>query len=183
MSGRLLLLAAFIALIAVLVEWRLFDREVTTPAGDAERPGYYLTGINLEDFGADGNPRLALQAATADEEPVSGAVTLREVVVDYQSFEGQSWRLTSAEARVPRGAVIVEFEGDVRMSGQVGELPEPGEMRTARLILDTAEEHARTRAAVTLSFGRHIMHARGLRVDLKEGRLRLESNVHGLFIP
>ncbi len=183
MTGRLILLAALLALIAVLVEWRLLGREVTMPVTEAERPGYYLTGIVLEDFGADGNLRLGLQAATAREEPVSGAVTLREVVVDYHALAGQSWHLSSAEAVVPRGADAVEFSGDVRMSGRAGDQPGPGELSTGHLTFDTVRERAETRDPVTLAFGRHLMHARGLQVDLKAGKLRLESEVHGLFTP
>lgn len=183
MTGRLLLLVALLALIAVLVEWRLLGREDTTPATEATRPGYYLTGIDLEDFGADGNPRLGLKAATAHEDPVSGVVTLREVVVDYHALAGQSWHLTSNEARVPRGAHAVDFLGDVRMSGRAGDQPGLGELSTERLILDTAMEHAETKEPVTLAFGRHVMHARGMQVDLKGGNLRLESDVNGLFNP
>lgn len=183
MTGRLILLAALLALIAVLVEWRLLGRDVAAPATEAARPGYYLKGIGLEDFGADGNLQLGLQAATAMEDPVSGVVTLREVVVDYHALAGRTWHLTSAEARVPHGADAVDFRGDVRMSGRVGDLPGLGELRTARLILDTAREHAETLEPVTLAFGRHIMHARGMQVDLKAGNLQLKSEVHGLFTP
>jgi LPS export ABC transporter protein LptC len=183
MTGRLILLAALIALIAVLVEFRLLGREVTAPAAEAARSGFYLKGIGLEDFGADGNLRLGLQAATAHEDPVSGIVTLREVVVDYHALAGQSWHLTSAEARVPRGAHAVDFSGDVRMSGRAGDLPGLAELNTARLMLDTASEHAETDDPVALAFGRHVMHATGMHADLKTGRLQLESEVHGLFNP
>ena len=183
MTGRLLLLAALLALIAVLVEWRLLGPEVTTPVAEVERPGYYLNGIQIEDFGADGKLRLGLQAATAKEEPVSGAVTLREVVVDFHALEGQSWHLTSAEAHVPRGGHAVEFAGDVRMSGRAGDQPGLGELSTEHMTLDTTTEHAGTRDPVSLAFGRHLMHAKGMQVDLKAGNLQLESEVHGLFTP
>jgi LPS export ABC transporter protein LptC len=183
MSGRLILLAALIALIAVLFEWRLMDRDVTAPVTEAERSGYYLKGIDLEDFGADGNLRLGLQAATANEQPASGIATLREVVVNYHALAGQSWHLTAAEAHVPRGAHVVEFAGDVRMNGRPSDLPDLAELSTERLTLDTARERAETRDPVTLAFGRHLMHARGLQVDLKAGNLQLESEVHGIFNP
>lgn len=183
MTGRLILLAALIALFAVLVEWRVLGREESAQVAEAERPGYYLAGIQLEDFGADGKLRLGLQAATANEEPVSGVVTLRAVAVDYHALAGQNWHLTSDEAQVPRGAHAVEFTGDVHMSGRSGELPELAELRTTRLTLDTTKEHAGTREPVTLAFGRHVMHARGMQVDLKAGRLQLESEVNGLFTP
>ena len=183
MTGRVILLAALIALIAVLVEWKVLEREAPAPGAEAERPGYYLTGVGLEEFGADGRLRLGLQAANAKEEPVSGVVTLREIVVDYHALEGQGWHLTAAEAHVPRDAHAVDFAGDVRMSGQTGAQPVLAEMSTARLKLDTALEHATTSDPVTLTFGRHVMHATGMQADLKAGSLQLESEVHGLFNP
>lgn len=183
MTGRIILFAALIALIAVLVEWRLLEREEAVVATEAARPGYYLEGIELEDFGADGKLRLGVQAATATEDPVSGIVTMREVAVDYLAQEGRSWHLTSVEARVPRGAQAVDFLGDVRMTGRPGDSPVLAELTTERLILDTASDHAETKEPVTLAFGRHVMHARGLQVDLKAGSLQLESEVHGLFTP
>lgn len=183
MIGRLTLFAALAALIAVLVEWRLFGAEEPAATAEVERPGYYLTGIQLEDFGVDGRPRLGLQAATAKEAPATGIVTLRAVSVDYHALEGQNWHLTSDEAQVPRGAHAVEFVGDVHMTGQSGELPGIAELRTTRLTLDTTKEHAGTRDPVTLAFGRHVMHAQGMQVDLKAGNLKLESEVNGLFTP
>jgi LPS export ABC transporter protein LptC len=183
MIGRLVLFAALVALIAVLVEWRWLGGAEPGTTAEAERPGYYLTGIRLEDFGADGHPRLGLQAATAKEAPATGIVTLRAVAVDYHALEGQDWHLTSDEALVPRGAHAVEFVGDVHLSGQNGSVPGIAEMRTTRLTLDTTKELAGTSAPVTLAFGRHVMRARGMQVDLKAGKLKLESEVNGLFTP
>lgn len=183
MIGRLTLFAALVALIAVLVEWRLFGAEEPAATAEVERPGYYLTGIQLEDFGTDGQPRLGLQAATAKEAPATGIVTLRAVSVDYHAEEGQDWHLTSDEAQVPRGAHAVEFVGDVHLTGQNGNVPSLAELRTTRLSLDTIKEHAGTSDPVTLAFGRHVMHARGMQVDLKAGKLKLESEVNGIFTP
>jgi LPS export ABC transporter protein LptC len=183
MMGRLLLFGALVALVAVLVEWRLLDRDEVTPEPASARPGYYLKVIDMAEFAADGRQRIGVQAATAVEEPTNGQVTLREVAVDYHVLEGQNWRLTAAEAHIPRGGHVVEFEGDVRMRGRPADAYVPAELRTARLTLDTDTERASTRDAVTLAFGRHEMRAHGLQVDLKAGSLRLESDVNGLFNP
>jgi len=183
MIGRLVLFTALAALIATLVEWRLFGGEQPAAPPEIERPGYYLTGIQLEDFGVDGQPRLGLQAETAKEAPATGVVTLRAVAVDYHALEGQDWHLTADQALVPRSAHAVEFVGDVHMTGKSGESPGIAEMRTTRLTLDTTKEYAGTGEPVTLAFGRHVMHARGMQVDLKAGNLRLESDVNGLFTP
>lgn len=183
MIGRLLLLAALLALVAVVVEWRLIERDETPVIADAPQPGYYLKEISLDEFDADGQLRLGLQAASAVETLADGQVELRQVVVNYRALEGQNWQLSAERARVPHGGRIVEFEGDVRMTGRPGGGQQPAELRTARLTLDTDLELAMTRDPVTLAFGPHLMRARGLRADMKAGGVRLESEVHGVFSP
>ena len=51
MIARFMVLAGLAALIAALVQWRVVDREPPSAAGDASRPGYFLTGVDLEEFG------------------------------------------------------------------------------------------------------------------------------------
>lgn len=183
MIARLLLFAAAAALFAVLVQWRLLGREAEAPADQAARPGYYLTGVDLEEFGGDGRLRIGLQSARADEDAMSGIVRLADVAVNYHSPSGQFWVLTANEARVPQGGRVVEFEGDVLLAGTPAGRPATAELRTARMMLDTEAEKAQTKSEVELAFGRHLIVAQGMRADLKAGSLRLESDVHGLFSP
>ncbi len=182
MIARLLLLAGLVALIAALVQWRVVDREPAVVAEDATRPGYFLTGVDLEEFGTDGKLRIRLESISAIEEPASGVVRLSDVAVDYHAPTGQLWHLTSNEARVPPGGSSVEFEGDVRLTGRPGQEPAAAELHTARLALDTVSEIAETRAPVELVYGTHHLLALGMRADLKEGKLRLESDVNGRFV-
>jgi lipopolysaccharide export system protein LptC len=181
--ARLLLIAGFAALIAALVQWRMVDREPPAAEEAADRPGYYLTGVDLEEFGADGKLRIGLQSITANEDPASGVVRLSDVAVDYHGPNGQVWKLTSEGARVPPGGRTVEFEGDVRLAGRPGEDPRAAELHTPRMSLDTVSEIAETRSPVELAFGTHRIRAQGMRADLKSGSLRLESDVNGEFAP
>lgn len=183
MTTRLLLLAALAALIAVLVQWRLLDREPAQTPEEVVRPGYFLTGVVLEEFGTDGELRIGLESESAKEDPASGIVRLADVTVDYHTPNGRRWHLTSVEARVPPAGRIIEFEGNVQLNGTPGEGTQQAELRTARLQLDTDAETAQTKSEVELSFGSHRVHATGLRADLKKGSLRLESGVNGLFTP
>lgn len=183
MIARILLLAGLLALVAALVQWRIVEREPVAAEGQAMRPGYYLTGVDLEEFGTDGLLRIGLQSITATEDPASGVVRLADVAVDYHAPTGRVWHLTSNEAHVPPGGRTVEFEGDVRLAGQPGEDPVAAELHTARLQLDTVAEIADTRAPVELAFGAHRVRALGMRADLKAGTMRLESDVHGRFTP
>lgn len=180
---RILLLAALIALVAVLVQWRVVDRAPETEPEDVLRPGYFLTGVDLEEFGADGRLRIGLQSISANEDPSSGIVRLAEVAVDYHAPTGRRWHLTAAEARVPPGGRVVEFAGDVRLRGAPGDDASIAELHTARMMLDTVSEIAQTNSSVELAFGSHRMEARGMRADLKAGSLRLQSDVNGRFNP
>ncbi len=180
---RFLLVAALLALIAVLVQWRLLGRDALPPQAEAVRPGYYLTGVDLEEFGDDGKLRIGLKSASANEDPATGGVRLSDVRVNYHTAAGQQWQLASNAARVPRASRVVEFEGDVRLSGSPAGSDNRAELHTDRLSLDTEAESAETASAVELAFGRHLMQASGMRADLKAGRLRLESEVNGVFTP
>ncbi len=183
MTARALLLAGVLALIAALVQWRFVEREPPTEESDVARPGYFLTGVDLEEFGADGKLRIGLQSMSANEEPASGIVRLADVAVDYHAPTGRLWHLTSDEASVPPGGRVVEFEGDVRLTGQPGEDPRAAELLAARLTLDTVGEVADSKSPVELVFGTHHMRALGMRADLKAGTLRLDSDVNGRFAP
>lgn len=183
MIARPLLAASVLTLIVLLVQWQSSDREPPAVAGEAGRPGYFLTGVNLEEFGTDGKLRIGLQSISANEDPASGIVRLSDVAVDYHAPTGRVWHLTANEARVPPGGRTVEFEGDVRLAGQPGEDPVAAELHTARLQLDTVAEVADTRAPVELAFGAHRVRALGMHADLKSGRMRLESDVNGRFTP
>jgi LPS export ABC transporter protein LptC len=179
----LLVFAGVVALIAALVQWRVVDREPTADRGTAERPGYFLTGVDLEEFGVDGELRIGLRSISATEDPASGTVRLAQVAVDYHAPTGQDWYLTSNEARVPQGGQAIEFEGDIRLAGRPGQGPLAAELHTPRLTLDTVNEVAETRSPVELAFGTHLIRALGMRADLKAGTLRLDSDVNGQFAP
>jgi LPS export ABC transporter protein LptC len=183
MTARIILFAALIALFGVLVQWRLFDRDPIPEAEDVQRPGYFLTGVDLEEFGADGALRIGLQSISAIEDPASGIVRLADVAVDYHAPTGQRWHLTAAEARVPPGGQVVEFEGDVHLRGVPGEGASDAQLETARMTLDTVIETAQTKSPVELAFGTHRIKALGMRADLKSGTVQLVADVNGRFTP
>jgi LPS export ABC transporter protein LptC len=181
--ARPLLAAAALTVIVLIAQWQFTSQAPPAEQGTAARPGYYLTGVDLEEFGADGEVRIGLRSISATEDPASGVVRLADVAVDYHAPAGRTWYLTANEARVPPGGRTVEFEGDVTLTGRPGEDAVAAELHTARLALDTVSEVATTRAPVELALGPHRVRAQGLRADLKSGTVRLESGVHGRFTP
>lgn len=182
MTARILLVAALLALGAALLQWRLVTREPPAETSQPARPGYYLTGVDLEEFGTDGKLRIGLQSLSANEDPASGIVRLSDVAVDFHSPAGRLWHLTSNEASVPPGGRVVEFEGDVRLSGGPGGDPGAAELYTSRLALDTEAETAVTKSSVELAFGAHHLRALGMQADLKSALVHLDSDVSGRFV-
>ena len=178
---RLLLLAALAALVAVLVQWRLLVREAPPDELPPQRPGYYLAGVQLQEYGQDGRLRIGLESERADEDAATGSIGLTDVSVDYHAPAGQRWFLTADRARVPPGGRLVEFEGAVSLTGTPAGQRQVAELRTDRLTLDTVAERAMTKSPVELAFGAHALQSRGMQADLKAGSLRLESDVHGSF--
>ncbi len=180
MSGRLLLLVAMLALLALLANWQPFGSDEAEPAAEASRPGYYLNEVELRDHGQDGQLRLRLLAARAVEEPASGQIALLDVGVSYQPGTASAWQLRADHALAPQDGDTVELSGAVRMTGSPQALG-TAELRTERLTLDTERDQASTDDEVVLAFGSHEMRAQGLQADLRAGHVRLEANVHGTF--
>ena len=183
MTGRLVLLAALLALLALVVSLGREEAEAPVAAGAAQPPVYYLRSAQVTEYDDAGAVRYEPAAAGATEEPASGAVRLEDVAIDYRAAAGQDWRVTAARGRILPGAAVVDLEGDVRMTGLRAGVEHPAVLRTARLALDTQARIASTTAEVLLDYGRHSLRATGLRADLKAETLRLESSVNGRFAP
>jgi len=180
---RLLLLAAFIALLAVVFRATDEDGGADQAAAAAEQTGYYLRDALVTEYGEDGQVRIEVAARSATENVVDSSIALDTVSVNYFALPGQRWRLTADGGSARPGLDTVELFGNVVMTGGRQSLPEPAVVRTERLTLDVRTEQAVTDAPVTLGFGPYSIASTGMRADLKAETLRLESKVNGLFVP
>jgi LPS export ABC transporter protein LptC len=181
---RLLLLAALVALLAIIL--RAGDQDLAAGgqgAGTSEDTGYYLRDAVVTEYGQDGGVRIEVAAGRATENTKTRQITLESVAVNYYALPGQRWRLTADGGSALPGMDTVELEGNVVMTGNNRELPQPAVIRTERLTLETRSQLATTDAPVTLGFGPYAIAATGMRADLKGETLRLESNVNGNFLP
>jgi LPS export ABC transporter protein LptC len=82
---------------------------------------------------------------------------------------------------MPQAATALLLSGDVRVTGN--EARGTALIRTDQLSYDTTTSVIQTAEPVSVQFGNHRLEGRGLRVVLNDGTLRLESNVHGHFVP
>jgi LPS export ABC transporter protein LptC len=156
------------------------EDEFEAAATDDER-GYYVNAATLTEYGPDGAPRIVLRADSIEQRLADQSVLLANLEIDYQTAEAGAWTVTAAEGRMPVAATALLLSGDVLVTGN--EARGAAVIRTDQLSYDTVTSVIQTAEPVSVKFGAHQLDARGLRVVLNDGTLRLESNVHGRFVP
>lgn len=157
------------------------DDTIEATAADDDR-GYYLNTATLTEFGPDGAPRMVLRADSIEQRLSDRSVRLADLVIDYQTPEAGAWTVTAAEGRMPPDATALLLSGDVQVTSREAR-GGPAVIHTDQLSYDTKTSVIQTAEPVAVQFGAHRLEGRGLRVVLNEGTLRLESSVHGRFIP
>jgi LPS export ABC transporter protein LptC len=157
------------------------DDDEFEAAGTKDERGYYVNAATLTEHGPDGAPRIVLRADSIEQLLADQSVLLRNLEVDYQTAEAGAWTVTAAQGRMPAAATALLLSGDVEVTGK--EARGAAVIRTDQLSYDTATSVIQTAEPVSVQFGAHQLEARGLRVVLNDGTLRLESNVHGRFVP
>jgi len=156
------------------------DDDLEPTALDEER-GYYVKAAQLTEYGPDGSPRVVLHADTIEQRLSDQSVLLDKLEIDYQTTEAGAWTVTAAQGRMPAAATALLLSGDVTVTGS--EARGGAVIRTDQLSYDTVTSVIQTAEPVSVQFGTHHLEARGLRVVLNDGSLRLESNVNGRFVP
>lgn len=184
---RALAAAAVIALLAIA--WLALNGGSGGPAVpatatvSAQLPGYSAREAVLIETGADGLPMYTLRAKEIREQPASRVALLDRVEMQFREADGQLWRGRADEARVIDQAAQVELAGDVVLSGLLPGNAEPVRISTEELSVDTHSQIVKTSDEVTIDLGGGQLHARGLIAWLHQQRIRLESQVHGRYVP
>ena len=168
--------------------------------GRAIDPGYSASDARIVETGPDGEPRFTLRAASIRQDPSSLEVNLERLSMQVEDDGAAPWTVTAATGRMPEDATQIDLAGDVRIAGQLGATRpaansrgsssrrparggEPLEIRTEALRYEFGPARVSTDADVTLKLTGKWLSARGLDANLKQRQVRLESKVHGRFLP
>lgn len=144
--------------------------------------GYYALDARLTATGPDGKPRYDLTAERATQTAADGSVDLRRVHVNYTPPAGASWGLVADTGRISAGADIIELDGNVA-AASADEGGPATTFQTDFLRYDPVTGVAETDRPVTVIYASSVVHARGLRAFLGEGRLDLLGQVRGRYDP
>jgi lipopolysaccharide export system protein LptC len=186
MIYRAVALLAVVALIVGLVLLSGPQREAVTPSTSGaplRDPGYAALDARLVQTGPDGQPLYTLDAARISQRPDQSTVQLQKVQMGFRAASGDQWTARAARGELGQDTGIVQLDGDVEVAGPVPGTQDRAEISTEHLAFDTRTQVVTTADPVTLTVSGHELHARGLIASLKEGRMQLESAVHGSYLP
>jgi LPS export ABC transporter protein LptC len=183
-----------VAVVAIAIIFSRGGREV----GDIDTaevppldPGYAARDAVVIETGYDGRERYRLKAAVIRQQTESGVIDLEQLDMDYHRNAhsgGQSPSASAGPGEVWHRQVLtegddVELKGNVRVTGPAQDGAEPLSMTTDSLRVNTPTEFIETDSAVVFRWSGYELKALGMRADLKTGKLSLESDVNGHFLP
>ncbi|HXZ60231.1 MAG TPA: LPS export ABC transporter periplasmic protein LptC [Steroidobacteraceae bacterium] len=186
MIYRLLAIMAVVALVVGLIVLSGGTREVAAPSAagaPAHDPGYAALGARLVQTAGDGQPLYTVDAARISQQPDGSTVQMTQVQMGFRAASGAQWTARADRGELGQDTGVVQLDGNVRLAGLLPGTQDRAEISTEHLSFDTREQVASTPEPVTLSMSGRELQARGLVARLKEGRVQLESTVHGSYLP
>ena len=154
-----------------------------TAAGDVEstEPGYIATHAELIETGDDGQPLFRLNADRIEQPAPQGSIFLSAPKLDYQPEAGNHWSVTAQLGQLPQDASTADLTGAVHAEGRPSGSSELMQIATDQLHLDMKQQLATTLAKVRVDWAGNALRGRGMRADIKNDRLQLAGDVHGVL--
>jgi LPS export ABC transporter protein LptC len=145
--------------------------------------GYAATDATVVETGADGLPLYTLQARQVQQDTDSNLVNLTTVHMSFRDPAGGQWQARSDRAVARQDSAQIDLTGAVDVIGTFAGDERPAHMLSDTLHVDTRTDIIRSRSAVTLQWAGYVVEGHGLMVNIKEHTVKLESEVHGHFVP
>jgi lipopolysaccharide export system protein LptC len=150
-------------------------------ARDSGPLGYYLRGARL--LGTDDSGRIAytVSADSAEELPLQGALELRGVAIAYAPENDVPWEVKATRATAPKAGDHLDLTGSVELRSKPTDGSAPIVIVTDHLRFTPDRFSAESADPVEVRLGESAISAVGLKADLKDDSVELESEVHGRF--
>jgi len=160
--------------------WRQRDNDAVTNTPTRVARGYYLNDARIRQTSSNGDARYALRAQHIEQDLANNHINLATVALEYRSDSGASWQLNAENGVLDNAGQRADFSGHVLI--RPTSLPDSTtQLSTESLHVDMQGQTANTQDPVTLRMNEQHLTARGLKANLKEQALKLESQVHGVF--
>ncbi|HVW68026.1 MAG TPA: LPS export ABC transporter periplasmic protein LptC [Steroidobacteraceae bacterium] len=186
MIYRIFAVLVFVVVIGGTIVFGGQQNETTVPTTIEEPlrdPGYAARDAKMVQTGPDGRPLYTLDADVIRQQPDDNTIQLEKATLGFYDANGSLWTARGEHGEVGQNTGKVELTGDVHVSGTPQGSKSPLEIATDRLAFDTNTKIASTRDPVTIMWSGQQIRGKGMRATLNDGRMQLESAVHGLAVP
>jgi LPS export ABC transporter protein LptC len=175
-----------LALVAAALWLATWQPQSVAPAversGDAQPLGFYVRGARMTGTDEEGRVTYRVLAERLDELPDEQRLQLTGVNVEYQPADETAWSISAARGSSPRDGSLLDLVGNVQMRSVPADGSKPRTISTESLRFWPDTSKVETEAPVSFRVGDWQVDGVGLRADLKEDTLELESS-HGIFAP
>jgi lipopolysaccharide export system protein LptC len=183
-STVVMIVLAILAAATWVFTWPTPDQAAPAErSGDLGPLGYYVRGARLSGTDEQGRVTYRLRAERLDELPAEEQLRLEGVSVEYQPAEDAAWTISATSGSVLKDGSLLELSGDVEVRSVPTTGSAPRTILTQALQFWPDTSSVQSDQPVELRVGDLQLHGTGLSADLKGHTLRLESVVHGTFLP
>lgn len=150
-------------------------------ASSAAPLGYYLRGARLVGTDESGHVAYRILADRLEEQTGQERLLLEQVRIEYQPADQVPWVITAGTGSAPKDGSRVELGGGVELRSEPTDGSSPVLISTAALTFEPASSTAASDQKAEVRVGDWRLSGTGLTANLKDERLKLESQVHGKF--
>ncbi len=179
---------AIVTLAAAAIATWYWSRPTEPPrvarrAEDTAPLGYYLRGARVLGTDAEGHVTYKILADRLEELPDQSLLQLDGVRVEYSPSDDVPWLISASRASTPKNGAHLDLEGNVQLRSAPTDGSKAVTIATTRLRFVPDDSTAVSDEAVQLTVGGWQVDAVGLRANLKDNEVELESKVHGQVAP
>lgn len=177
-----------IAVLGGAVWYGLHDRvaaPAATAAGDdPQRHDFEARGVTLRQLDEAGRLQYEIEAESILQLRDGGGIiasrlTLRHDPPGTEPGSPQRWVLTADEATLPADGRMVTLKGAIRARTTLAGSTAPLLLEAESLSYDMAQQQVSSDGEIRLTRGGVNLRGRGLRVNIPDGVVRLESGTNG----
>lgn len=155
---------------------------------DAATYAYEAHDVVLRQMDRSGALQYEIEAASVTQLPRDGAIEAHDLTLHYDppgkvADPGQRWTLTASGATLPEASDVVKLAGRVKVRGRVQQSPVPISFTTEKLDYNLVTQELANDTAFELQWGGSQFSGRGLKANIKQGDVAVESQANGKIVP
>lgn len=155
---------------------------------DTATYAYEAHDVVLRQMDGSGALQYEIEAASVTQLPRDGAIEAHDLTLHYdppgrQADPSRRWTLTASGAQLPEASDVVKLSGRVLVQGRVPQSPAPIRFQSEKLDYNLKTQDLSSEAAFELHWGGSQFSGHGLKANIKQGTVSVESDTNGKIVP